>query len=180
MLRTVVRTAAAAALAAGGIAAAGVVPAHAADTCRDINKTYTVSRYQQDFFGNWNYQSQAYKVQFIQRACWNGSTVKFITGPDYRVYPTDATFPAVNVTQCTYTGASPINVASTSVRATCQTTITNRARVGRFLYRADGATSTSSDFVLLANQSASRSYTLLVDRNGCVNISGVGRGSACQ
>ncbi len=154
----------------------GAAPASAAESCRSIGVT---SRIDASTVGIG--LGEAYNVQFIQRACWDGNTVRWTSSPDFRINDNNGFgAPESSTTACTYTAQTPVNTAQSVVRTTCQVTVKNTGINTRLLFAPANRIDDNSNFSLFSFESTSRSYSLSVDRFGCVNVSGVGQGSACQ
>jgi hypothetical protein len=175
---TLATLAAAAALAAPPAAAAPALPGSPtgqalAQDCRDLALGYTFESYGQ--FGGGN----AFTIQFYQRACWDGNTVQWKIGPDIRTgAPEDS---RTTISACTVSATSPVNSPDTSVRTTCSATVKNILELPGFLqYRPTNRNDDNSNFKLSAGESTTRTFSVLVDRNGCVQVSGVGQGGLCQ
>lgn len=172
---TVALGAAASLLAAGGCLATAAPASAAQEYCRDISLTYRI-----DGFSTRIDLGEAYNVQMIQRACWDGSTVRWVSSPDFRLNDRAVGGPEITASACAYTATTPVNQRESLVRTTCQTTVKNTGVNLGITLRPRDRTDDNSNFNLIPYQSTNRSYTLTVTRSGCVNAAGVGRGSACQ
>lgn len=117
----------------------------------------------------------AYSIQFIQNFCFDGSSVWFTDNPYHRTFTATSN---VRIDQCSNSG-SPVNSKSSSyVRSYCNTNVTftpSSPIPTRTVFVPRGAQNTTGNFELWNNQTATRSYSMIISPGGCVTISGIGR-----